>query len=153
MTVSPPQDLPPPQSAAEAAASGQWTDIDLAAALAMMNHQPRYLARMVRAALATLPPSLAKAQQSLAAARASQVAADWAQLEGVAHQMKGALGALVAKPAANSAGALEAAARGGDAGAAANAFGLLETQTRAILPALENALRPGGLAWTGDAPP
>ncbi|MEY4375586.1 MAG: hypothetical protein RJB26_136 [Pseudomonadota bacterium] len=115
-------------------------DIDLAAALAMMNHQPRYLARMVRAALKTLTPSLEQALQSLASG-------DLAALEAVAHQLKGALAALVAKAAAESARALENAARSGDAGAAAKAFAALETQTRALLPALEEALRPGGLAF------
>lgn len=121
-------------------------DIDLATALAMMNHQPRYLARMVRAALQTLDPSLERALQALASG-------DLAALEAVAHQLKGALAALVAKPAAESARQLENAARHGDAGAAAKAFASLEMQTRALLPALEEALRPGGLAWTGDAPP
>ena len=105
----------------------------------MMNHQPRYLARMVRAALKTLDPSLERALQSLASG-------DLATLEAVAHQLKGAMAALVAKGAAESARELENAARSGDAGAAAKAFAALETQTRALLPALEEALRPGGLA-------
>jgi HPt (histidine-containing phosphotransfer) domain-containing protein len=95
---------------------------------------------MVRAALKTLTPSLEQALQSLASG-------DLAALEAVAHQLKGALAALVAKAAAESARALENAARSGDAGAAAKAFAALETQTRALLPALEEALRPGGLAF------
>ena len=139
MTVSHHNDVPPPKTASLAAGPAAASDIDLAAALAMMNHQPRYLARMVRAALKTLDPSLERALQSLASG-------DLASLEAVAHQLKGALAALVAKGAAESARQLENAARSRDAGAAAKAFAALETQTRALLPALEEALRPGGLA-------
>jgi HPt (histidine-containing phosphotransfer) domain-containing protein len=146
MTVSHTTDTTPPAlriSVAEDAAT--TPDIDLAAALAMMNHQPRYLARMVRAALKTLTPSLEQALQN-------QARGDLIALEAVAHQMKGALAALVAKAAAESARELENAARSGEAGAAAQALAALETKTRALLPALEAALRPGGLAWTGDNP-
>lgn len=153
MTVSPPNDLPPPMGVAVPETSGTAPDLDLATALAMMNHQPRYLARMVRAALATLPRSLAAARQSLDTAQQTEAAVDWAQVEGVAHQLKGALAVLMAKAAAASAGELESAARHGEAAAAATALADLENKTRALLPALEDALQPGGLAWTGEAPP
>lgn len=140
MTDSRTTDTTPPSLRILVAEGAATTpDIDLAAALAMMNHQPRYLARMVRAALKTLTPSLEQALQS-------QASGNLVALEAVAHQMKGALAALVAKAAAKSAGELENAARSGDAGAAAKALAALETQTRALLPALEEALLPGGLA-------
>ncbi len=146
MTVSHTTDTAPPALRILVAEDAATTpDIDLAAALAMMNHQPRYLARMVHAALKTLTPSLEQALQN-------QARGDLIALEAVAHQMKGALAALVAKAAAESASELENAARSGEAGAAAQALAALETKTRALLPALEAALRPGGLAWTGDNP-
>jgi len=114
--------------------------IDLAKALAMMGSKTRYLARMVTGALGALPRGLAEAQHHLAGS-------DWHALEHTAHAMKGSLGALVAKPAAASARALEEAARRSERTAASAALAALETQTRALLPALEEALRPGGLAY------
>jgi CheY-like chemotaxis protein/HPt (histidine-containing phosphotransfer) domain-containing protein len=113
--------------------------IDLAKALAMMDSKTRYLARMVTGALGALPRGLVEAQHHLAAS-------DWHALEHTAHAMKGSLAALVAKPAAASARALEEAARRSERAAAIAALAALETQTRALLPALEEALRPGGLA-------
>ncbi len=130
---------------APAATESTAPAIDLAGALAMMNGKPLYLARMVNGALATLSPSLVAAQSELAAE-------DWAALERTAHSMKGSLAALLAKPAAASASALEQAARSQASAVASGALASLETKTRALLPALEAALRPGGLAWTGDKP-
>lgn len=119
--------------------------VDLAAALAMMDGQPRYVARMVRAALVTLPPGVTEAADALEHG-------DWPTVEAAAHKLKGALAALVARSAAEAAAALEAAARAGDDESAAAALALLETRTRAMMPALEEALLPGGVAWTGEAP-
>ena len=78
--------------------------------------------------------------------QAELAASDWGALEHTAHTLKGSLAALVAKPAAGSARALEEAARRNERTAATTALVALETQTRALLPALEEALRPGGLA-------
>jgi CheY-like chemotaxis protein/HPt (histidine-containing phosphotransfer) domain-containing protein len=114
-------------------------DIDLAKALAMMDGKARYLARMVTGALSALPQGLTEAQHHLAAS-------DWDALEHAAHAMKGSLAALVAKQAAGSARALEEAARRSERAPAKAALAALEMQTRALLPALEEALRPGGLA-------
>ena len=136
----------PIPAVAAATTASRAPAIDLAGALAMMNGKTLYLARMVKGALASLPPSLGAAQRELAAQ-------DWAALEHTAHSMKGSLAALLAKPAAASANALEQAARSQTHAVASGALAGLETQTRALLPALEEALRPGGLAWTGDAPP
>jgi signal transduction histidine kinase/DNA-binding NarL/FixJ family response regulator len=119
--------------------AGAPTGIDLAKALAMMDGKARYLARMVKGGLDALPRGLAEAQHHLAAS-------DWGALEHTAHTLKGSLAALVAKPAAGSARALEEAARRNERTAATTALVALETQTRALLPALEEALRPGGLA-------
>ena len=119
--------------------AGTPTGIDLAKALAMMDGKARYLARMVKGGLDALPRGLAEAQHHLAAS-------DWDALENTAHTLKGSLAALVAKPAAGSARALEEAARRNERTAATTALVALETQTRALLPALEEALRPGGLA-------
>jgi len=119
--------------------AGTTTSIDLAKALAMMDGKARYLARMVKGGLAALPRGLAEAQHHVAAS-------DWGALEHTAHTLKGSLAALVAKPAAGSARALEEAARRNERAAAIAALAALETQTRALLPALEEALRPGGLA-------
>ncbi len=119
--------------------AGTPTGIDLAKALAMMDGKARYLARMVKGGLDALPRGLAEAQHHLAAS-------DWGALEHTAHTLKGSLAALVAKPAAGSARALEEAARRNERTAATTALVALETQTRALLPALEEALRPGGLA-------
>ena len=120
-------------------------EIDLAAALAMMNGEPRYVARMVRAALLTIPPGVIEAKDALEKQ-------DWAQLEANAHRLKGALAALVARSAATAASELETAARGAQTEAAMTALARLETTTRAMLPALEEALLPGGIAWVGDPP-
>ena len=119
--------------------AGTTTGIDLAKALAMMDGKTRYLARMVKGGLEALPRGLAEAKHHLAAS-------DWGALEHTAHALKGSLAALVAKPAAGSARALEEAARRNERTAAIAALAALETQTRALLPALEEALRPNGLA-------
>jgi CheY-like chemotaxis protein len=119
--------------------------VDLAEALAMMNGQARYVARMVRAALLSIPPAVKQAADALDQG-------DWHQLEASAHSLKGALAALVARGGAEAARLLEEAARAGEAPAARAALELLQKQTRALVPALEEALLPGGIAYTGDAP-
>ena len=119
--------------------------VDLTEALAMMSGQARYVARMVRAALLSIPPAVKQAADALERG-------DWHQLEASAHSLKGALAALVARGAADSARLLEEAARLGDLNAARTALEQLQTQTRALMPALEEALLPGGVAYTGDPP-
>jgi signal transduction histidine kinase/DNA-binding NarL/FixJ family response regulator len=88
-------------SAIDMATSG----IDLAKALAMMDGNPRYLARMVVSALRTLPDGVTEASRCLQAA-------DWWALETTAHTLKGALGALVARGAAEAARCLSSGSVG-----------------------------------------
>ncbi len=118
---------------------------DLAQALAMMNGVPRYLARMVRGALQTVPNLLSTAEAAL-------TAGDWATLAALAHTLKGTLGALVAREAAAVAGKLEAAALQGSATTAQTAFTALQRAMERVWPALEAALAPGGLAYEALPP-
>jgi signal transduction histidine kinase/CheY-like chemotaxis protein/HPt (histidine-containing phosphotransfer) domain-containing protein len=120
--------------------------VDFAAALALVDGHRPTLARLCRGLLAALPTQVG-------AARAQLQAADWVALRETAHLVRGGCAALVAQPAAQAARQLETAALKAAAEEAGAALAVLTREAGRLLPALLEALSPGGAASVDAAPP